>query len=83
MGRAANLNEDQITELAKLPCGVAAVYQNEWIQPVLCKVDLFAAPEKPFMIFDFSAFKSVLLPLLRISFSIMQFKRDSSTSVLQ
>lgn len=49
VGRAANLNEDQITELAKLPCGVAAVYQNEWIQPVLCKVDLFAAPEKPFM----------------------------------
>ena len=48
VGRAANLNEDQITELAKLPCGVAAVYQNEWIQPVLCKVDLFAAPEKPF-----------------------------------
>ena len=27
---------------------MAAVYQNEWIQPVLCKVDLFAAPEKPF-----------------------------------
>ncbi len=48
VGRAANLNEDQITELAKLPCGVAAVYQNEWIQPVLCKVDLFAAPDKPF-----------------------------------
>lgn len=41
VGRAANLNDDQITELAKLPCGVAAVYQNEWIQPVLCKVDEF------------------------------------------
>lgn len=41
VGRAANLNDDQITELAKLPCGVAAVYQNEWIQPVLCKVDRF------------------------------------------
>ena len=39
VGRAANLNDDQITELAKLPCGVAAVYQNEWVQPVLCKVD--------------------------------------------
>ena len=39
VGRAANLNEDQIKELAKLPCGVAAVYQNEWIQPILCKVD--------------------------------------------
>lgn len=38
VGKAANLNDDQIDELAKLPCGVAAVYQNEWIQPVLCKV---------------------------------------------
>ena len=41
VGRAANLNDDQITELAKLPCGVAAVYQNEWVQPVLCKVNRF------------------------------------------
>lgn len=39
VGKSANLNEDQITELAKLPCGVAAVYQNEWVQPVLCKID--------------------------------------------
>ena len=48
VGKAANLNEDQIAELAKLPCGVAAVYQNEWVQPVLCKVDRFEAPEKPY-----------------------------------
>ncbi len=41
VGRAANLNEDQITELAKLPCGVAAVYQNEWIQPILCKIEKY------------------------------------------
>ena len=39
VGKAANLNDDQINELAKLPCGVAAVFQNEWIQPVLCKVE--------------------------------------------
>lgn len=39
VGKAANLDEDQIKELAKLPCGVAAVYQNEWIQPVLCKIE--------------------------------------------
>lgn len=39
IGRAANLNGNQITELAKLPCGVAAIYQNEWVQPVLCKVE--------------------------------------------
>lgn len=41
VGRAANLNDSQITELAKLPKGVAAVYQNEWIQPVLCKVEKY------------------------------------------
>ena len=42
VGRSANLNDEQIKELAKLPCGVAAVYQNEWIQPVLCQVDKYA-----------------------------------------
>ncbi len=41
VGRAANLNDDQIAELSKLPRGVAAIYQNEWIQPVLCKVEKF------------------------------------------
>lgn len=41
VGLAANLNEDQIKELAKLPCGVGAVYQNEWIQPVLCKINKY------------------------------------------
>ena len=39
VGRAANLDEDQINELAKLRCGVGAIYQNEWIQPVLCEID--------------------------------------------
>ena len=48
VGRSANLNDDQITELAKLPCGVAAIYQNEWIQPVLCQVDEFKTDGKCF-----------------------------------
>lgn len=45
VGRAANLNDSQINELAKLPKGVAAVYQNEWIQPVLCKVEKYGTPD--------------------------------------
>lgn len=48
VGRSANLNEDQITELAKLPCGVAAVYQNEWVQPVLCKIDKHKTVDKEY-----------------------------------
>ena len=48
VGKAANLNDDQIKELAKLPCGVAAVYQNEWVQSVLCKVDKNVRAQTPF-----------------------------------
>jgi hypothetical protein len=48
VGRAANLNDDQITELAKLPCGVAAVYQNEWVKPVLCKIEKFNGNLHPY-----------------------------------
>lgn len=51
VGKAAGLNEDQIMELAKLPCGVAAVYQNEWVQPVLCKVDRY---EGDFRVYHFN-----------------------------
>ncbi len=39
VGKAANLNDSQIVEIARLPMGVAAIYQNNWIQPVLCKVE--------------------------------------------
>lgn len=39
VGKAAGLNDDQIMELAKLPRGVAAVYQSNWVEAVLCKVE--------------------------------------------
>lgn len=38
VGYAAGLNDDQIDELAKLHRGVAAVYQNDWVEPVLVQV---------------------------------------------
>lgn len=46
VGKAAGLNEDQTAELAKLDIGVAAVFQNHWLEPVLCKVDKFAGGGK-------------------------------------
>ncbi|MGC4421178.1 hypothetical protein ABXW19_11820, partial [Streptococcus suis] len=48
VGKSANLNEEQINELAKLPKGVAAVYQNEWLEPVLCKVAKYDSTEMVF-----------------------------------
>lgn len=38
-GKAAGMNDKQIDEIAKLPTGVAVVYQNDWVCPVLCKID--------------------------------------------
>lgn len=38
VGKAAGLNDQQIAEISRLPRGVAAVYQSDWISPVLCKV---------------------------------------------
>ena len=38
VGRAANLNDEQIDELARLQKGIAAIYQNEWTEPVLCHI---------------------------------------------
>lgn len=32
VGKSAGLNENQIKELSKLPTGVAAIYQNNWIE---------------------------------------------------
>lgn len=39
VGCAAGLNDEQIQELSRLETFVAAVYQNDWLEPVLCKVD--------------------------------------------
>lgn len=41
VGKAIGLNDDQIEELAKLKKGVAAVYQNDWLESVLCQVEKF------------------------------------------
>lgn len=39
VGRAASLHTDQIQELSRLKTFVAAVYQNDWLEPVLCNID--------------------------------------------
>ena len=38
VGKAASLNDAQINELSKLPTGVAAVYQNDWMESVLVQL---------------------------------------------
>lgn len=39
VGRSIGLNEEQILELSKLDKGVAAIFQNDWLETVLTKID--------------------------------------------
>ena len=39
VGKASGLNDDQVSELSKLQTFVAAVYQNNWLEAVLCKME--------------------------------------------
>ncbi|MEF9939689.1 MAG: DUF87 domain-containing protein [Clostridium sp.] len=39
VGRAGSLNDAQILELSRLKTFVAAVYQNNWLEPVLCNIE--------------------------------------------
>lgn len=48
-GKAAGLKENQLDEIAKLPKGVAVVYQNDWLEPVLCKIKKCDKEEKSFV----------------------------------
>ena len=39
VGRSMGLTPNQVNEIAKLPSGVAVIYQNDWANPVLAMVD--------------------------------------------
>lgn len=47
-GKSAALKDDQLDEIAKLPKGVAVVYQNDWLEPVLCKVGKYSGNQAPY-----------------------------------
>ncbi|WP_300794668.1 ATP-binding protein [uncultured Bacteroides sp.] len=40
-GKSAAMKDNQIDEIAKLPTGVAVVYQNDWEEPVLCHINMY------------------------------------------
>ena len=48
VGRSIGLTDDQVEEIAKLPSGVAVVYQNNWISPVLTLINKANVTETPY-----------------------------------
>lgn len=49
VGRSMGLTDDQVNEIAKLPSGVAVVYQNNWISPVLTMIDKANVVERQYV----------------------------------
>ena len=49
VGKSAGLTDDQIIELSKIPTGIAAIYQNKWIEPVLGKIFYYSAQPKQYI----------------------------------
>lgn len=46
-GMSMALNKEQIQELSKLPTGIAAVYQNNWQEAVLCDIPKYKIWDLP------------------------------------
>lgn len=49
IGKSVALRDEQLDEIARLPKGVAIVYQNDWLEPVLCQVRKFSGGEQPYL----------------------------------
>ncbi|OOF88613.1 hypothetical protein BKG94_05585 [Rodentibacter ratti] len=47
-GKSAGVKDEQLEEIAKLAKGVAVVYQNDWLEPVLCNIHHFNSDEKQY-----------------------------------
>lgn len=59
VGRSMGLTPNQVNEIAKLPSGVAVVYQNDWVTPVLTMVDKADVMEEPYIYEAQTTIKSV------------------------
>ena len=47
-GKSAGLKDEQLDEIAKLPKGVAVVYQNDWVEPLLCSIQKYKGTESKY-----------------------------------
>lgn len=70
VGLSSNMTEEQMTELGRLQTGVIAVYQNDWIESVLCKVPYISISNVPRPNDNISIMGEEFLRLLVIPFCV-------------
>ena len=72
VGRSIGLSADQVNEIAKLPSGVAVVYQNDWVSPVLTMIDKADVEESPFVVRKAISIKPIKLARTELITILMQ-----------
>lgn len=72
VGRSMGLTEDQVNEIAKLPSGVAVVYQNDWVSPVLTMINKADVKEIPYVTDNQTIIKSVRAARTEIISALME-----------
>jgi len=76
VSEAVSLNTSQVEEIARLNTGVAVVHQSGWLNPVLCKIDLF--PSESFCPLDYTPYevpKDLLLKARGVFLELLLCKR--------
>lgn len=72
VGRSMGLTENQVNEIAKLPSGVAVVYQNNWVNPVLVMINKADVQEEPYSEIGYFTIKPVKQSRTEIIRAIME-----------
>ncbi len=82
IGKSASLNDEQIDEISRLNTGVGVVYQNNWLEAVLCSIDRFDDDKISPLVYevsdDFVAQKRHNLSLLIKSLLDVKFEKIDS-----
>jgi hypothetical protein len=81
VGESMNLSEDQIKELAKLETGVAAIYQNDWQEAILCKFNKFESQDDIFIHEEESDKKAKVEKVLNIIAVYEETKKISNAEI--
>jgi len=76
-GKSIGLSESQILEIAKFPMGVAAVYQNNWLEAILTKIDkseeLYHQPDVTCSNDEMAQLKGILVNMFILNFENKAF----------
>lgn len=66
IGHSIGLNDEQILELSKLDKGVATIFQNDWLETVLTKIDICSGAYKILSVIknDLDAEKEVIFSVI-------------------